>query len=143
MRRNLYRSAYSPVIYEAKGMDRTSAHTLATQIMADPQRMLKEQVQEELKIGEFSMSPLREGWLTGLATAFGAAIPVFPFLLWHGATAIVISFAVSMLSHFVVGAARSVFTGRGVFRSGFDMFVVGMGVALVGYFFGGWIGRFI
>src|SRR6266550_5125990 len=131
------------VIYEAKGMDRTSAHTLATQVMADPQRMLKEQVQEELKIGELSMSPLKEGWLTGLATAFGAAIPVFPFLLWHGATAIVISFAVSMLSHFLVGAARSVFTGRGVFRSGFDMFVVGMGVAVVGYFVGGWVGKLI
>jgi len=38
-------------------MDRDSAHTLATQVMADPQRMLKEQVQEELKIGELSMSP--------------------------------------------------------------------------------------
>ncbi len=131
------------VIYEAKGMDRNSAHTLATQVMADPQRMLKEQVQEELKIAEFSMSPLKEGWLTGLATAFGAAIPVFPFLLWHGTTAIVISFAVSMLSHFLVGAARSVFTGRGVFRSGFDMFVVGMGVAVVGYFVGGWVGKLI
>jgi VIT1/CCC1 family predicted Fe2+/Mn2+ transporter len=131
------------VIYEAKGMDRDSAHTLATQVMADPQRMLKEQVQEELKIGEFSMSPFREGWLTGLATAFGAAIPVFPFLLWHGTTAIVISFAVAMLSHFIVGAARSVFTGRGVFRSGFDMFVVGIGVAVVGYFVGGWVGRLI
>jgi VIT1/CCC1 family predicted Fe2+/Mn2+ transporter len=129
------------VIYEAKGMDRGSAHTLATQIMADPQQMLKEQVQEELKIGEFSMSPLREGWITGLATAFGAAIPVFPFLIWHGTTAIVVSFAVAMLSHFVVGAARSVFTGRGVFRSGFDMFVVGVGVAAVGYFVGGWVGR--
>ena len=68
------------LIYEAKGMDRGSAHTLATQMMADPEQMLKEQVQEELKIGEFSMSPLREGWVTGLATAFGAAIPVFPFL---------------------------------------------------------------
>ncbi len=131
------------VIYEAKGMDRNSAHSLATQVMADPQRMLKEQVQEELKIGEFSMSPLREGWLTGLATAFGAAIPVFPFLLWHGTTAIVISFAVAMLSHFIVGAARSVFTGRGVFRSGFDMFVVGIGVAVVAYFVGGWVGRLI
>src|SRR5436305_4576072 len=72
------------VIYEAKGMDRDSAHSLATQIMADPQLTLKEQVQEELKIGEFSMSPFREGWLTGLATAFGAAISVFPFLIWHG-----------------------------------------------------------
>ena len=131
------------VIYEAKGMDRDSAHSLATQIMADPQLMLKEQVQEELKIGEFSMSPFREGWLTGLATAFGAAIPVFPFLVWQGTTAIVISFGLAMLSHFVVGAARSVFTGRGVFRSGFDMFVVGMGVAAVGYFVGGWVGRLI
>jgi VIT1/CCC1 family predicted Fe2+/Mn2+ transporter len=55
--------------------------------------------------------------------------------------AIVISFTISMLSHFLVGAARSMFTGRGVFRSGFDMFVVGVGVAAVGYFFGGWIGR--
>src|SRR5256886_2576910 len=129
------------VIYEGKGMDRDSAHSLATQIMADPQRMLKEQVQEELKIGEFSMSPLKEGWLTCLATAFGAAIPGFPFLVWQGTTAIVISFAVSMLSHFLVGAARSFFTGRSVFRSGFDMFVVGGGVAAVGYFFGGWGGR--
>jgi VIT1/CCC1 family predicted Fe2+/Mn2+ transporter len=131
------------IIYEAKGMDRESAHNLATQVMADPQLMLREQVQEELKIGEFKMSPLREGWITGLATAFGAAIPVFPFLIWQGTTAIVVSFAVSMLSHFVVGAARSVFTGRGLFRSGFDMFVVGVGVAVVGYFVGGWVGRLI
>jgi VIT1/CCC1 family predicted Fe2+/Mn2+ transporter len=129
------------IIYETKGMDRDAAHSLATRVMADPQLMLKEQVQEELKIGEFSMSPLREGWITGLATAFGAAIPVFPFLVWQGTTAIVISFAVSMLSHFLVGAARSFFTGRSVFRSGFDMFVVGVGVAAVGYFFGGWVGR--
>jgi VIT1/CCC1 family predicted Fe2+/Mn2+ transporter len=131
------------VIYEAKGMDRDSAHNLATQIMADPALMLKEQVQEELKIGDLAMSPLREGWLTGLATAFGAAIPVFPFLIWQGTTAIIIAFAVSMLSHFVVGAARSVFTGRSAFRSGLDMFVVGVGVAAVGYFVGGWIGKLV
>jgi VIT1/CCC1 family predicted Fe2+/Mn2+ transporter len=129
------------IIYEAKGMDRNSAQTIATRIMADPQLMLKEQVQEELKIGEFNMSPFREGWITGVATAFGAMIPVFPFLIWQGTTAIVISFALAMLSHFIVGAARSVFTGRGVFRSGFDMFVVGVGVAAVGYFVGGWVGR--
>src|SRR5437868_5300609 len=131
------------VIYEAKGMDRNSAHSLATQIMADPQLMLKEQVQEELKIGELNMSPFKEGWLTGLATAFGAVIPVFPFLIWTGTTAITISFAVAMLSHFLVGAARSVFTGRAAFRSGLDMFVIGMGVAMVGYFVGGWVGKLI
>ena len=48
-------------------------------------------------------------------------------------------FALAMLSHFGVGAARSFFTGRGIFRSGIDMFVVGLGVAVVGYFVGEWI----
>ncbi len=129
------------LIYEAKGMDPSAAHALATQVMADPERMLEEQVQEELKIGEQTISPLREGWVTGVATAFGAIIPVFPFFIAHGRNAIIGAFVFSMLSHFLVGAARSVFTGRSVFRSGLDMFVVGLGVALVGYYVGGWVGR--
>jgi VIT1/CCC1 family predicted Fe2+/Mn2+ transporter len=129
------------LIYEAKGMDAEPAHHLATQIMADPARMLQEQVQEELKIGEQTISPLREGWVTGLATAFGAVIPVLPFFFANGSLAIVLSFSVAMLSHFIVGAARSVFTGRSVFRSGLDMFVVGLGVAFVGYYVGGWVGN--
>jgi predicted membrane protein (TIGR00267 family) len=129
------------IIYEAKGIDPKMAYDLATQMMADPEKMLAEQVQEELKIGEKAMSPFREGWVTGLATAVGAVIPVFPFLVWTGETAIIISFTIAMLSHFLVGAARSVFTGRSVFRSGLDMFVVGLGVAVVGYYAGDWIGR--
>jgi VIT1/CCC1 family predicted Fe2+/Mn2+ transporter len=44
-----------------------------------------------------------------------------------------------MAMHFLVGAARSVFTGRGIVRSGIDMFVVGLGVAVVGYITGDWI----
>lgn len=129
------------LVYEAKGMAPAAAMELATQVMADPERMLEEQVQEELKIGERHMSPLREGWVTGVATAFGAFIPVFPFFVLTGPAAIVTSFTLSMASHFLVGAARSVFTGRGLVRSGFDMFVVGLGVAVVGYFVGDWVGR--
>ena len=129
------------LIYEAKGMEVESAMALATQVMADPQRMLDEQVQEELGISDPHMSPLREGWVTGLATAFGAVIPVFPFFVLTGTSAVVLAFVLSMASHFLVGAARSVFTGRGLLRSGLDMFVVGLGVALVGYFVGDWVGN--
>jgi VIT1/CCC1 family predicted Fe2+/Mn2+ transporter len=131
------------LIYELKGMPKEEAHQLATEVMADPRRMLEEQVREELKIGEQATSPLREGWTTGVATAVGAIIPVLPFFFIHGGGAIATSFSIAMLSHFLVGAARSVFTGRGVFRSGFDMFVVGMGVAAVGYFVGEWIARLL
>jgi VIT1/CCC1 family predicted Fe2+/Mn2+ transporter len=131
------------LIYETKGMSSDSALALATEVMADPKRMLEEQVQEELGIGDPHMSPLREGWVTGLATAVGAFIPVFPFLVWSGTTAVVLAFTVSMASHWIVGAARSVFTGRSVFRSGLDMFVVGLGVAVAGYFVGEWIARLV
>ncbi|HWZ57921.1 MAG TPA: VIT1/CCC1 transporter family protein [Gemmatimonadaceae bacterium] len=131
------------LIYQAKGMARDAAETLATQVMGDPERMLAEQVQEELKIGEPNMSPMREAWITGTATGLGAIIPVFPFFFLHGIQAIVLSFSLAMLSHFAVGAARSVFTGRGIFRSGIDMFVVGLGVAGIGYFVGEWIAKFL
>lgn len=131
------------LIYEAKGMHREAAYALATEVMADPARMLAEQVQGELKIGGHEQSPLREAWVTGLATAVGALIPVFPFLVFKGSVAIWVAFTIAMGSHFFVGAARSVFTGRSVFRSGLDMFVVGLGVAGVGYYVGEWIARML
>ena len=46
-----------------------------------------------------------------------------------------------MASHFVVGAARSVFTGRGILRSGADMLAVGLGVAAIGYLVGDVVAR--
>jgi VIT1/CCC1 family predicted Fe2+/Mn2+ transporter/rubrerythrin len=127
------------LVYQAKGIPLAQAESLASQVMEDPERALKEQVQEELKIGEATSTPMREAWITGVATAFGAFIPVAPFLFDTGPGAIWTAFGLAMVSHFGVGAARSFFTGRGVFRSGLDMFLVGLGVAAIGYFVGEWI----
>lgn len=129
------------LIYEAKGMKREHAENLAADVMQSPERALDEKVREELKIGEAHATPMREGWVTGLATAVGAFLPVFPFLVLDGALAVWSAFILAMVSHFGVGAARSLFTGRGIFRSGFDMFVVGLGVAVVGYFVGEGLAR--
>lgn len=131
------------LMYEAKGMERETAQHLAANVMRDPERMLREQVQEELQISDPEMSPMREAWLTGFATAIGALIPVVPFFFLTGHAAVITAFIVAMASHFLVGAIRSVFTGRGVFRSGFDMFVVGLGVAGVGYVAGEWVGSLL
>ena len=124
------------LIYEVRGIPAAQARELAQEVMSDPERALEEKIQAELKIGEVHTTPLNEGWITGLATAIGAFIPVAPFLFTEGILAIWISFMLAMLSHFAVGAARSFFTGRGLFRSGIDMFVVGLGVAGVGYLVG-------
>jgi VIT1/CCC1 family predicted Fe2+/Mn2+ transporter len=127
------------LLYQAKGVPEGQAQALAAQIMTDPARALQEQVREELKIGEASSTPMREAWITGIATALGAFIPVAPLLFDTGRVGIWLSFSLAMLSHFAVGGARSIFTGRGVFRSGMDMFIVGLGVAAVGYLLGDWI----
>jgi len=131
------------LIYEAKGIEPDRARRLAADIMSRPSDALEEKVREELGITPPHATPLREGWVTGLATAVGAFLPVAPFLVASGPAAVWASFAVAMVSHFGVGAARSVFTGRGMVRSGLDMFVVGLGVAAVGYVVGDLLVRFL
>lgn len=131
------------LIYQAKGMSAAQAEELAARVMLDPERALAEKVREELKIGDPSATPMREAWITGTATAVGAFIPVAPFLLATGPWAIWTSFGISMLAHFGVGAARSLFTGRSIIRSGMDMFIVGLGVAGVGYLVGEWITKLL
>src|SRR5947209_11386276 len=124
------------LVYQARGIESGMARQMAAEVMRDSQRALDEQVREELKIGEAHSTPFKEGWVTGGSTAVGALFPVGPFLVLSGGTAAWAAFAIAMLSHFAVGAARSFFTGRGVIRSGIDMFVVGLGVAGVGYVVG-------
>lgn len=124
------------LLYQAKGFAAPRARRLAHELMADPDRALAEQVREELGIGEPSLTPWREGWLTGLATAVGALVPLVPFLCMTGRLAIWVSFALAMAAHFAVGAGRSLFTGRRWLLSGLDMFAVGLGVAAVGYLIG-------
>jgi VIT1/CCC1 family predicted Fe2+/Mn2+ transporter len=124
------------LVYQAKGVPEAQARQFAASVMADPERALEEKVREELGISHSHSSPGREGWITGTATAVGAFIPVAPLLISTDAWAVWTSFGLAMVSHFGVGAARSLFTGRGGFRSGMDMFVVGLGVAVIGYFIG-------
>jgi VIT1/CCC1 family predicted Fe2+/Mn2+ transporter/rubrerythrin len=129
------------LVYQTKGIEAGIARKMAAEVMRDSQRALDEQVREELKIGEAHATPFKEGWVTGAATAVGAFIPVAPFLVLSGQTAVWTAFSVAMLSHFAVGAARSFFTGRGVIRSGLDMFAVGLGVAAIGYLVGDLIAK--
>ncbi len=124
------------LLYEANGMPSEMARSAAEHIIKDPQATLQEMARQELGISKERSSPLREAITTGVATGIGALIPIFPFFFGSGTIVMWISFGISMISHFVVGAARSIFTGRSIFRSGLDMFLVGLGVAGVGYLVG-------
>ncbi len=128
--------AYLESAYQEKGLTPEEARVAASRLMSDPEVALRELSREKLGISGEASHPINEGLITGVSTMIGAGIPLVPFLFGGGLAAIVSSFVIAMLAHFAVGAARSTFTGRGWFRSGFDMFVVGLGTAAVGYVVG-------
>jgi VIT1/CCC1 family predicted Fe2+/Mn2+ transporter len=124
------------LIYESKGLTPERARETAKAMMQDPAQALNAMVREELNIHPAELEPLKDGTVTGIATAVGAFIPIVPFLMMDHGPAVWVSLVISMLAHFAIGAARSLFTGRGVWASGRDMFLVGFGVAAVGYLIG-------
>ena len=123
-------------ILEAKGLNAERARETAHEMMQDPAQALEAKVREELNIRPADLAPLADGLVTGAATAVGAGIPILPFLMMPADAAVWVSLTISMLTHFGIGAARSFFTGRSVWASGRDMFLVGFGVAAVGYVIG-------
>jgi VIT1/CCC1 family predicted Fe2+/Mn2+ transporter/rubrerythrin len=131
------------LIYEAKGLPPDRARETARAMMKDPSQALDAMVREELNIHPAELAPLKDGVVTGAATAIGAFIPIAPFFVLQHRAAVWTALAISMLAHFAIGAARSLFTGRSVWASGRDMFVVGFGVAAVGYLIGEWITRIL
>jgi vacuolar iron transporter family protein len=123
--------------YTRKGLTHSEAVTVADRLMQKPDVALTQLAREELRIDpESPGNPLREGVTTGIATALGAVIPLLPFFLLSGPAAVWAGVIISMIAHFLVGSSRAVFTGRPAVRSGIEMFLVGMGVALVTYLLG-------
>jgi VIT1/CCC1 family predicted Fe2+/Mn2+ transporter len=131
------------LIYEAKGLTPDRARETARAVMQDPSQALDAMTREELNIHPAEMAPLREGLITGTATAVGAFIPIVPFFVLAHWPAVWVSLAISMAAHFAIGAARAIFTGRGIWASGRDMFLVGFGVAAAGYVLGELVTRML
>ena len=71
-----------------------------------------------------------------LSTGVGAMIPVIPFFFLSGGTGVIVAFALSLVAHFAVGAAKSLFTLRSWWSSGFEMTVAGIIVGGATYVLG-------
>ena len=125
------------LFYELKGFTADEARTLAARIAERPEQMLKTLVSEELGLStETFPDPWREAWSAGIFTEFGAFIPIIPFFFSDGLPAVIASFAISSLAYFVVVASKVLATGGRWFRSGIEMFLIGLGVGIITYFIG-------
>ncbi len=125
------------MFYQLKGVPEDEAKALAARLIAQPESALKTLVSEELGLSEQSFpNPWTAALSASLSTAFGAFIPIIPFIFTSGYPAIIASFAISTLAHFLIGAAKTVVTGLSPWRSGAEMTIVGLGEALITYVLG-------
>jgi VIT1/CCC1 family predicted Fe2+/Mn2+ transporter len=117
------------LFYQLKGLSKQDADELVEKLSRNPDAMLKTLAAEEFG----SLEPGGNPWTSALAgfvsTALGAMIPVVPFFFVTGTAGVVWAATVSILAHFAVGAAKSLFTLRSWWSSGLEMTAAG---ALVG-----------
>jgi VIT1/CCC1 family predicted Fe2+/Mn2+ transporter len=124
------------LFYQLKGLEVTQADELADRLGRNPDAMLQALVSEELGGVSAGGNPGQAALAGGISTAVGALIPVLPFF-WVGGTAGVIWAAiVSLVAHFLVGAAKSLFTLRSWWSSGLEMTIAGVIVGGATYVLG-------
>src|SRR6185295_14906884 len=122
------------LFYQLKGFEPEEARSMAERIQKEPKQFLRTLVHEELGLSEETFpNPWRSTLSATVSTAIGGFIPIIPFFFTVGMPAVIASFIVSTIAHFVVGASKALVTMRSWWASGTEMTVVGILEAAVTY----------
>ena len=122
------------LFYQLKGFSPEEARSMAERLQKDPKQFLRTLVHEELGLDETTFpNPWRSMVSASVSTAIGGFIPIIPFFFTVGMPAVIASFVISTLAHFVVGASKSLVTTRSWWASGTEMTLVGILEAAITY----------
>jgi vacuolar iron transporter family protein len=125
------------LFYQLKGIDERTADELAERMSQQPDAMLQALAVEEFGAGAGSGGNAAEAALAaGISTGLGAIVPVIPFMVTTGTAAIVAAAIVSLVAHFLVGAAKSLVTLRSWWAAGLEMTLAGVIVGGATYLVG-------
>ena len=116
--------------------DAETANMVADRLAKNPEAMLMAQASEELGGVEAGGDPFQSAAAAGISTFVGAMVPVIPFFFLRGTTGVVVAAVVSLAAHFLVGAAKSLFTLRKWWSAGLEMTMAGVIVGGVTYALG-------
>jgi predicted membrane protein (TIGR00267 family) len=117
-------------------MSETDANELAEKLSRQPDAMLQVLSVEELGGIKTEAHPAQAAFAAGLSTLLGAMVPVLPFFFLRGFPAIATAAVVSLVAHFLVGAAKSLVTLRTWWAAGLEMTAAGVIVGGVLYALG-------
>ena len=129
------------LIYEAKGLPRAEAASVAGHLMGNTRLALDTIARERLGLNPDDLgSPWGAAASSFVSFSAGAVLPILPYLAGAGGLAFTLSAVVSAAGLLVVGGAVSVASGRGVIWGGLRMLLIGGAAAAVTFGIGTLIG---
>ena len=130
------------LIYMAKGIPEKQARDAAKKVIQNKEHAHEILVKEELGINteDLKGSAMEAALASFFLFAFGAVIPLIPFILTKGYNAIIWSASASAVGLFLIGAAITLFTGRNVWFSGFRQMLFGLVTAAITFGIGKLLG---
>jgi vacuolar iron transporter family protein len=122
------------LFYQLQGFSPEESQKMAERLAQQPEQFVQAMAQSELGLSEHRFPNQWTAALSaGISTAIGAFIPIIPFFFSGGVEAVIISFGISLVAHFAVGALKSLITIRSWWASGLEMTWIGVIVAVVTY----------
>jgi VIT1/CCC1 family predicted Fe2+/Mn2+ transporter/rubrerythrin len=129
------------LFYQLKGLTPAEAKMVVERIAEDPEKLFAAIAIEEFGSADAERGDAVQAALAGgLSTAVGAMVPVIPFFFLSGTAGVIVAASVSLVAHFAVGAAKSLFTLRTAWSAGLEMTAAGAIVGGVTYLLGLGIG---
>ena len=128
-------------IYESRGISTELAMQVARQMMADPKTALETHAREELGIHPDSLGrPVQAAFASFVTFSVGALLPLIPFLVGLGTSAVLASIVIAAIAAVIVGSALSLFTGRSWWWSAFRQLAICAAAGAVTYGVGATVG---
>ncbi len=122
------------LFYQLQGFEPEESQRMAERLAEKPEQFVQAMAQSELGLSEHHFpNPWTSATSAGLSTAIGAFVPIIPFFFMGGLNAVIVSFVISLVAHFAVGAIKSLITIRSWWASGLEMTWIGVIVAVVTY----------
>ena len=122
------------LFYQLQGFSPEESQKMAERLAQQPEQFVQAMAQSELGLSEHRFpNQWTAAFSAGISTAIGAFIPIIPFFFSGGVEAVIISFGISLVAHFAVGALKSLITIRSWWASGLEMTWIGVIVAVVTY----------
>jgi predicted membrane protein (TIGR00267 family) len=107
---------------------------MAERVAQDRDLMLRTLAEKELGLSpDVEVSPVKDAAAIGTSYIVGGILPLIPYFILEGVTAVLTSVAVAVSALFAMGAVKARFTRRNPILSGLEIMAIGAGVAAAGY----------